>query len=466
MPGLSSRGFAIWMAFLLTPICFPWTSLSGAEPATNVAPATLPPAVEGSRSAVDPPANPKKPTPSWLSRLKNGMGLGKSSDKPSDIENVVRNPDGTWRIDPRQASLEEKKQSGFAEAEQLFREEKYLEAARKFKRIAKRNKDTPIEEEALFYQGEAFFKANCYPKAQDAYAALLTKHPTTRFLPQAIQRQYDIAYYWLEDSHLRAQGQAPRHSFLTNAVNVLDPTRPLFDTEGRAVETIENIQQHDPFGPLTDDAVMMAGAYKFTGGNYIQAAGYYDQVVNDQPKSEHAPRAYVLGAQAFWRAYQGPDYDGSELNNSEKLTKAALTRGPDLSAEQRVMLEDHLRVVYVERAKREFAIAELYRRMRKPQAARFYYEKVVRQFADTDWARRAEEEIQKVDELLAHPKPSLTERLAEWARWRPTAAAKDEAQTPETKPEPERKGHLKPPGHIEFERDEDPTLPRAGVDPR
>lgn len=425
-------------------------------------------------AAAAPPEGAEPAEKSWWRRAAQRLPfVGDSKSETERLENVVRNPDGTWRVDPRMASQQEKETSGFAAAEQLFRDEDYVGAARAFKRIAKRHKDTPLEEEALFLQGESWFLSNHLPSAQDAYATLLTRYPTTRFLPQAIQRSYDIAFYWLEDSQLRSQGKAPRHGAFTQYVNLFDRTRPLLDTEGRAIETIETIQQHDPFGPLTDDAVMMAGAHKFTAGNYIQAAGYYDQVVNDQPKSEHAARAYVLGAQAFLRSYQGPSYDGSELQAAERLTRAALQRGPELSAEQRVRLEQDLRVIHLERAKREFAIGENYKRLRKPKAARFYFEKVLRSFADTDWARRAEEEIRKIDEAAANQKPGWTDRVAEkvrswWPAGQPTAA---DAETVDAAgaapPEPNaRKPRLgTPPKEIDIERDAPQGMPRSGVDP-
>lgn len=442
-------------------------------------------------STIDPDApvaNIPKDDDSRVSRavksVVNAFG-NKSAEQGAKVENVVRGPDGAWRIDPRQAGAEEKRKSGYNTAEQLFREEKYDEAARKFKKVAKNQKDTPLAEEALFMKAECYFKANRLSAAQDAYSELLTKFPTTRFLPQAIQRQYDIAYYWLEDSQLRAQGKPGRFSGVTQAVNLFDRTRPLFDTPGRAIQTIETIQQYDPLGPLTDDAVMMAAAHEFTGSDYVQAASYYEQVVNDQPKSEHATRAFVLGAQSYLRSYQGPQYDGSDLAASERLGRQALTRAVELTPDQRTRLEEDMRVIYLERAKRYYHVGEQYLMIRKPQAARYYFEKVTMKYPDTPWAKKAEEQVKRIEVEVANAKPSVWQQAMTstsdawnnlWKRDEVANEEKEEAR--ETKdastvnePGKDPKGAAQPkkpqtPRRVDFEREMVPGLPRTGIDPR
>ncbi|MGL4461266.1 MAG: tetratricopeptide repeat protein, partial [Planctomycetia bacterium] len=293
-----------------------------------------------------------------------------------------------------------------ARAEELFRQEKYSSAAASFKTIANRYKDTSVEEDALYWRAEALFKADYLPAAQDTYAQLLTKFPTTRHLPQAVQRTYDIAYYWLEDTRRESQGESPKNWWASRRVNFLDRTRPVFDTEGRAVEAIETIQRYDPFGPLTDDAVMMAGAQKFITDEYVQAAGFYEQVAIDQPKSEHATRSLILGGQAYLRAYSGPAYEGTDLENAEKLIKTALQRSATLTEDQKSHLESDLRLIHLERARRDFTIAEHYRRRGKDTSAKFYYELVQRQFPDTDWARRAETELRRIDGVEQREAPA------------------------------------------------------------
>lgn len=337
-------------------------------------------------------------------------GWAKRDKKASGDGALVRDADGNWTVEGKR-SRNHDAQLAYNEAEKLFREEKYAKAASAFKVIERSYKGTIIEEDAIFMRAESEFHANRLPKAQDLYARLLTKFPTTRHLPSAIQRTYDIAYYWLEDTRLKTQGKPPKHSAFTNAVNFFDRSRPVLDTPGRAIEAIETIQTHDPFGPLTDDAVMMAGAAKFIKGDYESAATYYEQVSTDQPKSEHATRALVLASQSYWRSYDGPQYDGQHLNNCERMTKAALARGADLDGEQRDKLERDLRNIRLEEAKREFQTAVDYRRMRRRGAAKYHFESTIEDYADTDWAKRAESELVALEKYEAQQKLPFGERM-------------------------------------------------------
>lgn len=404
--------------------------------------------VEISQKLPDGPSKDSQKT-TWQ-KFVDTVTFKKEDPDKAMMENVIRNSDGTWRVDSRAATDDEKQKSGFDKAEQLFRDEQYDKAASAFKAIARNYKDTPLAEEALFMRAEALFKANRLPKAQDTYTQLLTKYPTTRFLPQAIQRSYDIAFYWLEDSRLAAQGQPTKHYAFTNYVNFFDKTRPILDTPGRAIECIETIQQHDPFGPLTDDAVMMAAGEKFVSGGFVQAAGYYEQVVNDQPKSEHSTRARILGAQAYMRSYQGPLYDGSELEGAERLTRAALQRDADLPTEQRVKLEQDLRVVYLERAKRDFNAGEEYRALRRPKAARYCYNLVIQRYPDTDWARKAEEEIRRIDAKLAIKPVSWWQSSTSWAKsWIPSSPLGVSGKEPDEPASPELKDASSDPNNPE-----------------
>lgn len=340
----------------------------------------------------------------------------KKEDDAVPFENIVRDANGQWRVTTRPEDLADTNPE-FQAAQELFRSEQYDKAASAYKRLAKAYKNKPLAEDALYMQAESLFKADRLPKAQDTYLKLMTDFPTTRYMPQAIQRTYDIAYYWLEDAQLRAQGQAGKYAWYNRYINFFDETRPILDTNGRAIEAIESIQNHDPFGPLTDDAVMMAGGYKFNNGSYLQSASYFEQLVADQPKSEHATKAYVLASEAYLRAYRGPQYDGQDLDATKRMTQAALTRAPALTNEERVRLEEKLRVIHLEQAKRDFHMAETYMRLRRRTAARMYFEKVVDKFPDTEYAKLSQEKLSYIAELESAPPgffASLSNRINGW----------------------------------------------------
>ncbi|WP_145260452.1 hypothetical protein [Planctomycetes bacterium Pan216] len=349
-------------------------------------------------------------------RVAKGVGRylgwipGRSSKSKSNVQTIERDSGGKYWFFG--GDDDDNPRAEYAEAEQLFRDKKFSSAAGKFKAIAKKYKDTPIEEDALFMRAESEYARKRLPKAQDTYVALLTKFPTTRHLPLAVQRLSDISYTWLEDSRLVAQGKKPARNKFSRTVNFFDRSRPFLDTEGRALEAIEAVQQYDPFGPQTDDAVMWAANHSFVNEDYFIAATYYEQVLTDQPKSEHAVRAAALGAKSYMLNYAGPDYDGADLKDAHRLTKAALTRSLELTAEQRDRLERDLRAIELELAKREFVTAQQYERMGKPVSALYYYHLVNDKYRTTDWGERARTEIARIEGEASQPGPSMMGRLA------------------------------------------------------
>lgn len=350
--------------------------------------------------------DPNEDHSTW-GKVKRAFGVsGEDKNHPK----MVKGADGQLRPVYSERGTDRYKNPGYLAAEELFRKEEYKEAHSAFTKLARKYKGKPIEEDILFMKAECEFKLDKLPKAQDSYHALLVKYPTTRYMPQAIQRSYDIAYYWLEDSRLRAEGKPGKYSAFSRYINFFDRTRPIFDTPGRALDTVEVIQQYDPFGPLTDDAGMMAGGESFLTDRYIQATTYYEQLIMDQPQSEHVNKAKILCEQAYLRAYRGPQYDDTDLDGAYKMAKAALDSRDSFGDEQVRRLEADVRAIHIERAKRDYSMGEDFRRRRLYTSAKYYYQLVVRDYSDTDWARKAEERLRELgDKETKHFKfPTLS----------------------------------------------------------
>ena len=197
---------------------------------------------------------------------------------------------------------------------------KYKEAAAKFATAADRWPDSPLEEDALFLQGESEFFADQYPKAHDTYGGLLKKYANTRHLDAVVRREFAIGRYWeqLYDSH-------PTWPI---APNVTDNSRPLFDTFGYAVQAYERVRQYDPTGPLADASLMALGNAYFRRGQYEEAAHNYDLLRKEYPNSKHQMKAHLLGLQAHMRKYQGTYYDehAAERRRQNRRSNAEAVR--------------------------------------------------------------------------------------------------------------------------------------------
>ncbi len=217
--------------------------------------------------------------------------------------------------------------SSFKEGQDLFLQKKYAEAAEKFKTAADRWPDTPLEEDALFMEGESQFFADQYPKAHDTYSLLLKKHNNSRHLDIAVQREFAIGRYW-------ERLDVYEHKY-TLTPNFTDNCRPMFDTFGYAVAAFQNVRMYDPTGPLADDSVMATAIAYFQRGLYENAAQDFDLLRKEYPNSKFQKDAHLLGLQAKMRVYQGKYYDPTALNEAGEIADQALSQyGSQLGKEQ------------------------------------------------------------------------------------------------------------------------------------
>ena len=183
------------------------------------------------------------------------------------------------------------------EGKALFNAKKYKEAGAKFATAADRWPDSPLEEDALFLQGESEFFSDQYPKAHDTFGGLLKKYSNTRHLDTVMRREFAIGLYW--EQLYTAKPTWPV------TPNVTEKSRPMFDTFGYAVQAYERIRMYDPQGPLADDSLMALGNAYFGRGQWGDAAYNYDLLCKEYPNSEHQLNAHLFGLQANMRAVSG-----------------------------------------------------------------------------------------------------------------------------------------------------------------
>jgi len=208
-----------------------------------------------------------------------------------------------------------------------------------------------------------------YAKAQNAYDQLFEDYPSTRYVEPVTRQMFTIARNWLEVSEPAARGAVRTVSAETTIEeppppppsrdptlkwrilpNFHNKTRPVFDTQGRALAALKSIWLNDPTGPLADDALMMTASYFLQKGSHIDADRYFQILREEYSESPHLEEAFVLGSHVKLMSYQGPYYDGTSLAGAEKLTEQTLQLFPNIEDRQR--LKQDLGKLYLARAER------------------------------------------------------------------------------------------------------------------
>jgi outer membrane protein assembly factor BamD (BamD/ComL family) len=297
--------------------------------------------------------------------------------------------------------------AALAEADAVFREGKYKEAIPKYKVAVDRWPDSVIEEDAMWQLAECLFFTDQYPKAEDCYDELVKKYANTRYLDRIAQRQFVIAQYWIAVDQ--------KNPLPVIVPNLFDRSRPLFDTQGRALKAYDHVRINDPRGPLADDSIMAQANAHFLDRQWLDADYFYGLLRSEYPDSDFLLQAHMLGLQAKLQAYQGPAYEGGILDEAEILADQTLVQFPDqLSREDEVRLEETRGQVAAQQAQRHFNRAEFYAKGKHYNSARIYYALVARDYPKTMLAAKAREKfdgIKDLDDVSDDPFPMLTRVL-------------------------------------------------------
>lgn len=291
-------------------------------------------------------------------------------------------------------------QADFDAAEELFRREKYGEAAKLYKQAAAGWPDSQLEQDAMFKQAESYFFAARYAAAEKAYEKLIRKYPNTAHLDKIVTRQFSIAHYWEQYHNYR-----PRW---VTTPNVFNKTLPMFDTVGRAMKTYENIRLNDPTGPLADDAIMASANSYFLRGRYLDADEQYDLLRKEYPRSEHQFEAHLLGLKCKMNKYQGPDYDGTPLEEAKQLVKQLKVQfAGKLTSEQKQLVVEADAKLNRELALREFNMGRHFENIEWYGSAKMYYAQVLEDYPNTPLAEQARERLAAIEGEPDAPKSML-----------------------------------------------------------
>lgn len=307
--------------------------------------------------------------------------------KPSNVDKRIKRALGRG---PDEGIAKE----AFEKGEELFKQRKYDEAAKHFKEAAKRWPDSGLEEDAMFYLGECGFFTDRYYAASDKYVELLKKYENSRYLNDVVKRQFAIARYW--------EQTAKDHAWY--ALNLTDKKRPYIDPEGNAKSVYNHIHLADTQGDLTDDALMAMATYCFRHNRFEEATDYFDELIKNHVNSEHLLQAHLLSIRAKLRAYQGPQYEASPLDQAEEMIEKTLNTFPlEQLKDERQRLLQAREAIRFERGQRVFQSGEYYYKIKYYRAARHYYQNVLQEFPDTPFGQLAQERLAETNDVTKYP---------------------------------------------------------------
>ncbi|MBQ9872853.1 MAG: tetratricopeptide repeat protein [Thermoguttaceae bacterium] len=262
---------------------------------------------------------------------------------------------------------------------------------------------TLIEEDGLFFAGECWFFSREFTHALTCYRALVSTYGSSIYKDVAMKRLYYIGCYWVECSE---EASVP-------SVNVKDKDKPVFSTFKGAEKAFSAIFLNDASdnGLAPDALFALANAYMRRGtkqgdGSFDSAARYYKQLYEFYPASKKAEDASRLAMIALHKSYQGAFYDDAPLNEARALAETILKSG---RGNMDVIYEE-LENIKEEQAHRLYALGGYYEKRGSFASARSYYNRLVKEYPNTDYAVEAARRYEEIES-----KPAEADQLA-WIR--------------------------------------------------
>ena len=262
-----------------------------------------------------------------------------------------------------------------------------------------------LREESLYLLAENQFQLKKFAASQDNFTLLLTDFPSTRYIDHATGRLFEIGRFWLDSQHFKSAGKirpvgastpspgldpSTTRGWLLSlplVPNFTDSTRPVFDTRGRALQSLKTIWLNDPTGELADDALMLSATVHLERGDYREADRVFTSLRKLYPESPYLESAFLLGSHVRLMSYQGAGYDETPLEQSGQLKQSLLRLFPE--AEEQDRLKDELAAIKNAKAAREWERVRFYRKKNLPNAMAVHLVQILAKYPGTIHAERA-----------------------------------------------------------------------------
>jgi outer membrane protein assembly factor BamD len=290
---------------------------------------------------------PSRPTPSWL--LQNGVWVplvAPNPDTPAGqvAEMISELNSGRPKHIPKQA-----------------------------RRWIKANKTNPLAPEVLLLRGDAYNAMGAKYTALFAYEDLLDNYPTSPLYGPCLRREYNIACAFLRGYKRKFLGMR------------------ILPVSGDALELLRRIQDRQRGSPLAELAGIRVADYYYHDSRFHRAFQSYQDFLRRYPYSQFVIKATIMEVQCLLATFRGVKFDLTPLRNADAQLETLTQEYPHFAQMLQVKaLEER---IYQIEGHKELEIARFYIRFSKPTAARYYYNRVINDWPDTQWAKTAKKEL-------------------------------------------------------------------------
>lgn len=271
-------------------------------------------------------------------------------------------------------------------AEKMIQSGNYLAGANTaIQWVKDHKKDNPQRDRGLMLIAQGLYQDG---KRVDAFYyldELMDEVPDSKYYPQALQLQYDIA-----DQYLK--GYKRVFIFM-----------PILDATDEAIDMLFRIQQRAPGSRLAEKALLRTADYYYANSEYDLAADAYGAYLKSYPRSPQVPQLRLRRAYATLAQFRGTRYDATPLIDAKAQLTEIAAAYPEIAQDEGLMsLIMRIDETFAQKVYRH---ADWYRRTSQPSAAVYNYRFLIATFPKSPEAKLSKERLKEFPEKILAERP-------------------------------------------------------------
>ncbi|OQX54478.1 MAG: hypothetical protein B5M48_00810 [Candidatus Omnitrophica bacterium 4484_213] len=287
---------------------------------------------------------------------------------------------GKWE-NPKYPPIKENAQKQFEFAKQLFEKGDYQRARDEFKRLLKRYPDSVYAYKGEFLLGKVYESLKRPYLAFQTYKDCVANYPYGDQLEDIAERECRIGEFFLEQEVRKVLG--------------LELSLP----QEKAIEIFKEIRKQAPYTEWGALAQYKLGICYQRLKKWKEAIAEFNRFINEYPEHSKVVSgdANYQIALSYSESILNADYDQKRTAKAIKYFKDFVIDYPQNekikdAKEKIVRLEERV-------AEGLFKSASFYRQQGYTESARTYYNEIIDKYGETSWARKAEEELEKINQM-------------------------------------------------------------------
>jgi outer membrane assembly lipoprotein YfiO len=252
-------------------------------------------------------------------------------------------------------------------------------------------------EEAMLLAGQSELARKRYYKAFEWFDKQVVRYPAGPLFERGLNGEIEAGEALLGGKKRKVWGVFP------------------ISARDEGVEILEKVATHAPGTKMAESALLKVAEWYYSEGDWADAVEAYDTFVAVMPRSRHVGQAMLNAAHATYEMYKGSGYDETPLLEAQQRYRAVQEQFPRLA--ERTGIARTLIEIRSTQAEKVYDCGTFYERTHRPEAAVYYYRRVVLEYPDTYYGQMSRDALVRLlgpdaeADLPARPtRPSETKR--------------------------------------------------------